>query len=454
MKKFAYVIAALAATFAVSCTKETPLETPNTDAPAEVGMKEVTITASVDPETKTSYDADGKFSWTAGDQISILASDNNFYTFTTKESGASVAFSGQLPEGVDLGTYALYPASDVHYFENWQPYFGIDKYKDLTSSFSADLPMTAQKGENDTYSFKHATSALYFTFTNIPDGIKAVEISFENESLQFSGRHKAYYAEPWSLEFSESGNTDDDRMFIRKVAVNNNTANVYLPFKGTLWNGYDNIINIVGYDADGNEVELLKDKLMPGKDQQVKTLGEVIPVAPLVLNNLNNVDWENALTSTVDPASDCLRLKELKVATDKYYMYVRLNASLADTFAGDYLDIFLSDGNGATEVWWGWSTKGTNSYSIGLSEHKGEVDKATGNLTKMRFMLGETRVYLDFVSEVSGEDAYWYIVVPRDYLEPYTYDGKVYVSFLLWNSWTPYGVIPTKGTSMLEVTLP
>ena len=245
MKKFAYVIAALAAAFAVSCTKETPLETPNTDAPAEVGMKEVTITASIDPETKTSYDADGKFSWTAGDQISILASDNNFYTFTTKESGASVAFSGQLPEGVDLGTYALYPASDVHYFENWQPYFGIDKYKDLTSSFSADLPMTAQKGENDTYSFKHATSALYFTFTNIPDGIKAVEISFENESLQFSGRHKAYYAEPWSLEFSESGNTDDDRMFIRKVAVNNNTANVYLPFKGTLWNGYDNIINIV-----------------------------------------------------------------------------------------------------------------------------------------------------------------------------------------------------------------
>ena len=41
MKKFAYVIAAIAAAFAVSCTKETPLETPNTDAPAEVGMRDL-----------------------------------------------------------------------------------------------------------------------------------------------------------------------------------------------------------------------------------------------------------------------------------------------------------------------------------------------------------------------------------------------------------------------------
>ena len=174
------IVAAAAALFTASCTKEAPIVTPEVDAPVQGGMKEVTITASVDPETKTFYTDNGEgvgvFSWTKGDQISILASDNNFYTFTTNEEGASVVFSGQLPEDVELGDYALYPASDVHFFENWQPYFGIDQYKDLTDSFSADLPMTAKKGENDTYSFKHATSALYFTFTNIPDGIKAVKI--------------------------------------------------------------------------------------------------------------------------------------------------------------------------------------------------------------------------------------------------------------------------------------
>ena len=457
MKKFAYVIAALAAAFAVSCTKETPLETPNTDAPAEVGMKEVTITASIDPETKTSYDADGKFSWTAGDQISILASDNNFYTFTTKESGASVAFSGQLPEGVDLGTYALYPASDVHYFENWQPYFGIDKYKDLTSSFSADLPMTAQKGENDTYSFKHATSALYFTFTNIPDGIKAVEISFENESLQFSGRHKAYYAEPWSLEFSESGNTDDDRMFIRKVAVNNNTANVYLPFKGTLWNGYDNIINIVGYDADGNEVELLKDKLMPGKDQQVKTLGEVIPVAPLKIPvNVEYLAWngESSVTTMVAAEASYSRIKEMDVITDSENMYIRMVASLAEPFEGSHLDIFFCDGTGNTDLWAGyWDTKCTNKYYY---QHKGEL--TDGSVSKMRFYTEPNeggRIYVTTVNKIVGDVAYWYFTYPLEYLEQYkSLEGKLYVSAMLWKGWDAYGVIPTMGTSMLEVTLP
>ena len=56
-RQFVLMAAAVAAFLAVSCTKETPVD----NSPVVAGMKEVTLTASVDMETKTAYDADGAF---------------------------------------------------------------------------------------------------------------------------------------------------------------------------------------------------------------------------------------------------------------------------------------------------------------------------------------------------------------------------------------------------------
>lgn len=460
MKKISIILAALATAFAVSCNKEVAdIDTPDPSVPA--GMKEVTISASIDDTaTKTSYDAAGKFSWTKGDQISILASDNNFYTFTATSNGTSSSFIGLLPQSVELGTYALYPSSEVHYYdsEKWQPYFGIDKYKDLSDAFSADLPMTAKIDGNNTYSFKHATSALFFTFTNIPDEVVEVEITLENESLQFSGRHKAYYGEPWSLEFLETGNSDDDRKFIRRVAVENNTAQVYLPFKGTLWSGYDNTINIIGYDEDDNEFTLLSDQSMPGKDKAVKTLGQVIPIAPFKIPvNVKNLNWEgsNAVSSVVDENAPYSRIKEMNVMADSDNLYIRMIASIAEPFEGTNLDIFFCDGIGDTPLWADyWTTMYTNKYYY---QHKGELDTA-GTITKMRFYTEPNeggRVYVNTLTEVVGEEVYWYFTYPLSYMEQYkSTENKLFISAMLWKGWDAYGVIPTKGTSMLEVTLP
>lgn len=459
MKRFAFIFAAFAACFAVSCNKEMPESV--TTPTVQDGFKTVTITADIaDADTKTSYDADGKFSWTKGDQISVLASDNNFYTFTATETAATSTFTGVLPVDVELGTYALYPASEVHYYENWQPYFGIDKYKDLTGTFSADLPMTAKIGENNAYTFKHATSALLFTFTNIPSKVVAVEISFENESLQFSGRHKAYYAEPWSLNFLETGNTDDDRKFVRKVSVENNTAKVYLPFKGTLWGGYDNIINIVGFDAQGNELVLLENKLMPGNDLEVETLGQVIPVKPLALNNLSVVDWESENVATVTNAQDSedAKCEELKVVADEYFVYAWVKCTLETPFNANYIDIYLSDGDasgeGAAVAWDQWP--GTIGVDIYKKEHKGTID-SDGNLTSMTFNYNGEYKNIDYNTVIAENKINWYFAFPITYLSNYkSEDNKIYVGFRLWTDWSNYAAIPARGwgQSMLEVTLP
>lgn len=68
---------------------------------------------------------------------------------------------------------------------------------------------------------------------------------------------------------------------------------------------------------------------------------------------------------------------------------------------------------------------------------------------------GGGRVYVDTLTEVSDGEVYWYFTYPLTYLEQYKSEGsKIYISAMLWKNWDAYGVIPTKDSDMLEVTLP
>lgn len=467
MKKITAILAALAAAFAVSCTKEAAETQIPQDQNVPAGMKMVTITASIEgADTKTSYDAAGKFSWTKGDKISVFASDKKFYEFVANETASTSSFTGYIPEGISLrNDYAFFPADPGHRRDGDNYYYTIPEYKDLSSAFSADIPMGAFMSDG-VYKFNHITGAALFTFTNIPQGVETVKITFTH-SVKLSGEWGIYHsktdegAKCWAIG-AFGANTESEGTFSRKVSVKDNEAKVYLPYPpgSTIWSGLK--ISVVGYDNSGNELILLKDQ----KTRQDITLprAHVIPISPLTLPDyVPEVDWskvewdgENVATAVVDPSAQYSKVKELKVSSDDYYMYVRLNMSMEDPFLGDYIDIFLSDGNGSTSAWWGWATKGTNVYAPGLGSHKGSIDVTSGQLTKMKFILpGEVETTVDVHTEVAGEDIYWYMAYPCDYIEPYVnQDGKVYVSFMLWKSWTPYGVIPTVNSNMLEVTLP
>ena len=78
----------------------------------EKGMHQVTLKAYVPEETRVSINNAGVFSWQVDDKISVVGDDEFTYTFTTTESGSSVTFDGTLPEGVNVGQYAFYPASE------------------------------------------------------------------------------------------------------------------------------------------------------------------------------------------------------------------------------------------------------------------------------------------------------------------------------------------------------
>lgn len=454
MKKISIILAALAACFAISCTKEAPTTEPQ-DPSAPAGMKKVTITATAEGATKTTYTDNGEFgvfSWTEGDQISVWCSDDQFHTLTAEAEGASVRFSGMIPEGVSLGWYAFYPADENH--ANCA--FSIPQYKDLSKQFSADLPMGAQIVDG-AYVFKHMTSAIELTFSNIPDEVKTVVISFVNESMKFSGSFSSYISnDRWIWNTIEEGVQESDRTYIRKVSVENNTAKLYVPYRGKLWGGYDNTINIIGFDEDGNEYVLLRDRNMPGRDLDLTGQGIIVPVASLELPDyVPSVDWtkvdwtgENVL-SYVLPAygvsSSRQVLREMQYFADVHYLYLRLSASIAkltETSTEKLTFAFFDKTDGAGAGLWGW-----------WGDAKGDIQYVAEGIAPITGTDLDVSISTGVNKQEDGDMVIWTFAIPRSTHEVFQ-NSAVYLGIMSQKGSDATGAIPEKYASMLEVTLP
>lgn len=176
MKKLAFF--AFAALALVACEKE--VEAP-VDAPA-AKTHTVTITAGFDAETKTAYDAEGKFSWVEGDKIGVLITNGETVkqvALTAQASGASVEFKGEVEEGYELEGTASYPFTEVEdgYARNdlaWDAEKGGWRlWGSIKPSLETPLASTPLLGfqlseDNDYYSFKTATGIVKFTVENVP----------------------------------------------------------------------------------------------------------------------------------------------------------------------------------------------------------------------------------------------------------------------------------------------
>lgn len=178
MKKLLYFAAAVLALAA--CQKEVNV---NVDEPA-VKTRTVTITAGFADETKTAYDAQGKFSWVAGDKIGVMVQKDaelKQVTFTAKSSGAASEFQGEVEEGWEVADLASYPFTGVTdgYANNdfkWDGPNGnsVTGWR-LWGSIKPDLekplesvPLIGKKNADGTFAFKTATGIVKFTAKNVP----------------------------------------------------------------------------------------------------------------------------------------------------------------------------------------------------------------------------------------------------------------------------------------------
>lgn len=441
MKRFAFIFAAFAACFAVSCNKETPAETiaPPT---AEDGFKTVTITADIaDADTKTSYDAEGKFSWTKGDQISIMGTDKIFYTFTADETGATSTFTGVIPEDVTLRQEAFYPADSGIKRVGSDYFYSIPEYKDLSASFSADLPMGSYSG-TETYSFLHMTGAALFTFTNIPDGIESVEIAFTH-TVKLSGVWGTYHgttdngATYWKIG-AASATTDSEGKFIRKVPVVNNQAQVYLPYPSddSIWAGLK--VSVTGFDASDNEIVLLTDRATKNTINAIPR-ATVTPIGELEIPDYLplSVDWNNANVTTCTTAEG---ITELKVTADNDYLYIRFAAP--KTFECDKLYYYILGGEGETTASWAWTSKGASVYN--------SEGPMSNNSLSIEY--NGTSVGTNVTAE--GDNIYWHMALPRNAHNLTTAAGDIKFSVMAYVNSNFAGAAPSRWGEMLEVTLP
>lgn len=441
MKKITVILAALAAAFAVSCTKETPEAQLPQDQDAPAGIKQVTITASIEgADTKTSYDDAGKFSWTKGDKISVMGTDYGFYTLTATSDGPTTTFAGWIPEGVTLRQEAFYPADEATNRTDGSYYFNIPMYKDLSQSFSADLPMGAYSGTAN-YEFKHITGAALLTFTNFPAEVETAEISIVNARLKLTGIFNAYLSSGLWTWNSKADVAEEERTLIRKVPVVNGQAQLYMPYNGSLWWDYTSTVNIKGYDAAGNEYVLLKDKKMK-PDEATAVRGVVKKYAPLALPDYvpavdwNKVDWaaENSVSPSVEGFTD------VKVVADKYYMYARIEAPV--TFEWDNLYYYMGRGEGSNALSWAWTTTAALTYNY---EGTASLDALT---------LKYNGVTIDTKVETEGDNAYWYMAFPRNAHDITKDAGEIYFTLMGYVNGGFAGAAPLRWSPAMTVTLP
>ena len=262
MKQLVYIFA-LAGIVAVACSKEIP--TTQIEEPA--GTYTYVINASVDSEvTKTAYENDKTFSWSKGDQISVLfhnGDDNQFFTLTALNGGgASTRFQGEITTGYTIGAsddgtkWALYPANANHVYDataaSDKVKFYIPGETDFTAAgahYSVNMPMEARGDADDNFTFRGLTACYKFTFTGLT-GVSKVKLTVENtgNGYYLSGRSPIRgSADDYYLQMYEDSGSKSISIIDK---VSSGTATFYVHAR--CWEALKSAIVLENMDAGDN----------------------------------------------------------------------------------------------------------------------------------------------------------------------------------------------------------
>lgn len=192
MKRFAFYILLIAVAAMAACQKNSDIEEKTIEEQPTAGSYTYTVKASI-LGTKSDYDADGKFSWSSGDAISVLfhnGSDNKFFTLTrVSGTGKNATFSGSITAGYVIGAsntgkiWAFYPANSNHSYtvdaNDNRPYFYTPPVNDLSGgNFSANIPMYDVLDAEGDFSFKYMTCGYKFTINDLD--VSKIKVEIEN----------------------------------------------------------------------------------------------------------------------------------------------------------------------------------------------------------------------------------------------------------------------------------
>lgn len=198
MKKLFYSVLALAGILAVSCNKE--IEKPVTITDFEsVSTHTVTVRADFGAETRTAYANDKTFSWVQGDTIQVYTVNEEtgmarVAKLVAQESGASVDFVGEVEDGFELTSFAVYTAKsswlswDENNFYVYLPgttAIDNDEYQFNVDSDNpmSNVPLVGSVDSEGVLHFSTATGVLKFNLTDLPSEATYFELGADDGNM-------------------------------------------------------------------------------------------------------------------------------------------------------------------------------------------------------------------------------------------------------------------------------
>lgn len=260
MKRYFFIMMMAAAVIS-SCTKQT-LNENLSNIDSESTTYTYTVSANT-VDTKSDYDSDGKFEWSAGDAISVLfhnGEENKFFTLTlTSGAGTNTAsFSGEIEAGYTIGAsdtteedskiWALFPASEQHtYTEGSNPTFYVQPYVDFSAThFSANIPMYALNSTEGAFSFASLASTYKFTVSGIADGVSKVQFQIYNQTTYgLSGSWPIHADKFINYDYATPGTTNSTLTYVSDVT--NNQAVFYVSCR--YYGDFQPVITVTNYET-------------------------------------------------------------------------------------------------------------------------------------------------------------------------------------------------------------
>lgn len=344
MKRNFFIIMMMAAAVITSCAKQTLIE----EQPV-VDSESATYTYTVSAntiDTKSDYDADGKFEWSAGDAISVLfnnGTDNKFFTLTlTSGDGTNTAsFSGEIEAGYTVGAsdgnetdkkiWALFPASENHtYAEGSNPNFYVQPNVDFSNThFSANIPMYALNTEEGAFSFANLASTYKFIVNGIADGVEKVQFQIYNQTTYgLSGSWPIHADKYINYGYADPATPKSTLTYISDVIENQ--AIFYVSCR--YWGTFQPVITVTNC-ATNMEIKTFT----ASAAKQPNYLDHVWPIildvsdgnyfTPAVTIDGDFADWDGITEweSTRGDSSSNSRIQNWKMQADEYNVYVYLN---------------------------------------------------------------------------------------------------------------------------------
>ena len=489
MKKI-LLFASIAALLATACSVVPEIEVNEPDSPTYT----FTLNATMDSElTKTAYENDKTFSWSAGDQISVLFHNgdvNKFFTLTnTTGAGTSATFSGEIESGYAIGAsddaskkYALFPAGSHSYTAGNLPVFNIPASTDFTAShFSANIPMAANGDGENSFVFKHMAGVYKVTFTGIDESVTKVRLAVTNQlNYQISGdfQLKASYDAQHLFRWSQNGTSNIDKRSLAYIEnVVDNKAVFYIPYSHDTYGEYSDFVPtfVLTNATNGNTLitASAKDKAsFIGSSFERKSDYNRMVVMPSIpapglgtppgWRSNHGINWDLVDTSVGGRTSENLAgINTMKVTADSRNIYILLDIKssyLVDNAEYDYsnyITIYAGDGSDTGKEEWMWTTKRQNYFTGWMKTANNAVfSKVDGSI-------------IDAIANIDGEHAYYEIAIARTgnsallgtttyigcvFNKCYYDEGEVHNDPSQGNTWVGYA--PTPWTPMFEVSLP